>query len=125
NSGLVDYISVYQGSGDTVPALANMLPDMSFSSGHFLYLPSAIRAEVDIPIFHASTIRDIGTANRAVADGHVDMIAMTRAHVADPHIVRKMTEGRADDIRQCVGANNCTGSPVGLLCIQNAATGRE
>lgn len=125
NSGLIDYISVYQGSGDTVPALASMLPDMSYSSGHFLYLPSAIRAEVDIPIFHASTVRDVGTANRAVADGHVDMIAMTRAHVADPHIVRKMTEGRAEDIRQCVGANNCTGSPVGLLCIQNAATGRE
>jgi NADPH-dependent 2,4-dienoyl-CoA reductase/sulfur reductase-like enzyme len=53
------------------------------------------------------------------------MIAMTRAHVADPHIVRKLTEGREDDIRQCVGAGNCTGSPVGLLCIQNAATGRE
>jgi 2,4-dienoyl-CoA reductase-like NADH-dependent reductase (Old Yellow Enzyme family)/pyruvate/2-oxoglutarate dehydrogenase complex dihydrolipoamide dehydrogenase (E3) component len=125
NSGLIDYISVYQGSGDKVPDLAAMLPDMSYSSGHFLYLPSAIRAEVDIPIFHASTIRDVGTANRAVADGHVDMIAMTRAHVADPHIVKKMTEGRADDIRQCVGANNCTGSSVGLLCIQNVATGRE
>lgn len=125
NSGLIDYVSVYQGSGDTVPKLATMLPDMSYSSGHFLYLPSAIRAEVDIPILHASTIRDIATANRAVADGHLDMVAMTRAHVADPHIARKLIEGKEDDIRQCVGANNCTGSPVGLLCIQNAATGRE
>jgi 2,4-dienoyl-CoA reductase-like NADH-dependent reductase (Old Yellow Enzyme family) len=125
NSGLVDYLSIYQASGDHVADLAAMLPDMSYPAGHFLYLPSAIRAETDLPIFHASTVRDVATANRAVADGHVDMIAMTRAHVADPHIMRKLTGGREDDIRQCVGANNCAGSPVGLLCIQNAATGRE
>jgi len=125
NSGLVDYLSIYQASGDHVADLAAMLPDMSYSAGHFLHLPSAVRAETDVPVFHASTIRDLATANRAVAEGHVDMIAMTRAHVADPHILRKLVEGREDDIRQCVGAGNCTGSPVGLLCIQNAATGRE
>ena len=30
---------------------------------------------------------------------------MTRAHMADPHIVWKIIEGREDDIRPCVGAN--------------------
>jgi dimethylglycine catabolism A len=124
-SGLIDYISVYQASGDTVPDLAAMLPDLSYPSAAFLYLASAIRAETRIPIFHASAIRDIATAERAVAEGHVDMVGMTRAHVADPHIINKIREGRADEIRQCVGANNCTGSGVGLHCIQNVATGRE
>jgi 2,4-dienoyl-CoA reductase-like NADH-dependent reductase (Old Yellow Enzyme family) len=32
---------------------------------------------------------------------------MTRAHMADPHIVWKIIEGREDDIRPCVGANYC------------------
>ena len=35
------------------------------------------------------------------------MVGMTRAHMADPHIVRKIIEGREDDIRPCVGANYC------------------
>jgi 2,4-dienoyl-CoA reductase-like NADH-dependent reductase (Old Yellow Enzyme family)/thioredoxin reductase len=126
-SGLIDYISVYQASGDNFAHLSKMLPDMSLPSAPFLYLASAIKAELDIPILHASAIRDIVTANRAVADGHVDLVAMTRAHIADPHIVRKMLEGREDDIRQCVGANYCGdfAGHGGVKCVQNAATGHE
>ena len=47
-------------------------------------------------------IRDIATANRAIAEGHVDMVAMTRGHIADPYIVKKLMEDRPDSIRQCV-----------------------
>ncbi|HXQ42346.1 MAG TPA: NADH:flavin oxidoreductase [Candidatus Udaeobacter sp.] len=128
NSGLIDYLSVYQSHGDNFSGLVGMLPDMSFPPAPFLYLASAVKAETDLPIFHASAIRDIATAARAVAEGHVDMVAMTRAHVADPHLVRKLREGRADEIRQCVGANYCVDHAAmggGLACIQNAATGRE
>ncbi len=80
------------------------------------------------PVFHAQRITDLNTADRAVAEGHLDMVAMTRAHIADPHIVKKLLEGRVDDIRQCVGAAYCIDRIyVGndALCIQNAATGRE
>lgn len=128
NSGLIDYLSVYQSHGDNFSGLVGMLPDMSFPPAPFLYLASAVKAETDIPIFHASAIRDLATAARAVGEGHVDMVAMTRAHVADPHLVRKLQEGRVDEIRQCVGANYCVDHAAaggGLACIQNAATGRE
>lgn len=127
-SGLIDYLSVYQAHGDTFGGLVALMPDMSFPPAPFLHLASAIKAAVDIPIFHASAIRDLATAARAVAEGHVDMVAMTRAHIADPHLVHKLTEGQADDIRQCVGANYCVdraGSSGGMACIQNVATGRE
>jgi NADPH-dependent 2,4-dienoyl-CoA reductase/sulfur reductase-like enzyme len=125
NSGLLDYINVYQSNGDSFRGLVGMMPDMAYDSGAFLYLASGVKAEVDIPVFHGSAIRDVATAARAVAEGHVDMIAMTRAHIADPHIVNKMREGRDDDIRQCVGANYCVDRANGALCIQNASTGRE
>jgi 2,4-dienoyl-CoA reductase-like NADH-dependent reductase (Old Yellow Enzyme family)/thioredoxin reductase len=127
SSGLIDYISVYQAQGDNFAQLSKMLPDMSLPSAPFLYLASAIKAELDIPILHASAIRDIVTANRAVAEGHVDLVAMTRAHIADPHIVRKIREGRQDSIRQCVGANYCGdfAGQGGVKCVQNAATGNE
>jgi N-methyl-L-proline demethylase len=58
----------------------------------------------------------------------VDMVGMTRAHMADAHIVRKIKEGREHDIRPCVGANYCLDRIYqggSAYCIHNAATGRE
>jgi NADPH-dependent 2,4-dienoyl-CoA reductase/sulfur reductase-like enzyme len=56
------------------------------------------------------------------------MVAMTRGHIADPYIVRKLMEDRPDAIRQCVGAAYCidrVSLGMDMACIQNAATGRE
>src|SRR5690606_35653335 len=67
-------------------------------------------------------------ARHAIASGKVDMIGMTRAHMTDPHIVRKIIENREDDIRPCVGANYCLDRIYqggSAYCIHNAATGRE
>jgi NADPH-dependent 2,4-dienoyl-CoA reductase/sulfur reductase-like enzyme len=126
--GLVDFLNVLGGQARDHIAHAISLPNMAFPVAPFLYLASAIKREVDVPVFHAQRVTDLATAGRAVAEGHVDMVAMTRAHIADPHLVRKMSEGREDDIRQCVGAGYCIDRIyVGgdALCIQNAATGRE
>jgi NADPH-dependent 2,4-dienoyl-CoA reductase/sulfur reductase-like enzyme len=81
-----------------------------------------------MPTLHASRIPDVATARHAVATGQVDMVGMTRAHMADPHIVRKIVEGREDDIRPCVGATYCLDRIYqgGMaLCIHNPSTGRE
>ncbi|KAA0972541.1 NADH:flavin oxidoreductase [Aureimonas fodinaquatilis] len=126
--GLVDFLNIMGGQARDHIAHAVSLPNMSFPVAPFLYLPSAIKREVDVPVFHAQRVTDLATAARAVAEGHVDMVAMTRAHIADPHLVNKLQDGREDDIRQCVGAGYCidriyTGGDA--LCIQNAATGRE
>jgi len=127
-AGLVDFLNIMGGQARDEMSHAISLPNMSFPVAPFLFLPSAIKREVDVPIFHAQRVTDLATGARAVAEGHVDMIAMTRAHIADPHLVRKLMEGRDDDIRQCVGAGYCIDRIyVGgdALCIQNAATGRE
>jgi 2,4-dienoyl-CoA reductase-like NADH-dependent reductase (Old Yellow Enzyme family) len=126
--GLVDFINVLGGQARDHMAHAVILPNMSFPVAPFLFLASAMKREVDVPIFHAGRVTDLATGARAVAEGHVDMVAMTRAHIADPHLVKKLTAGREDDIRQCVGAGYCIDRIyVGgdALCIQNAATGRE
>src|SRR5690606_22535897 len=82
----------------------------------------------DFPTFHAARVQDVATARHAIATGKVDMIGMTRAHLTDPHIVRKLMEGREIDIRPCVGANYCLDRIYqggSAYCIHNAATGRE
>jgi 2,4-dienoyl-CoA reductase-like NADH-dependent reductase (Old Yellow Enzyme family)/thioredoxin reductase len=123
-SGMLDFVNVLPGQLNDMINYAKYLPNMITPSAPFLYMASAIKAEIDIPVFHATRITDLSTATRAVEEGHVDMVAMTRAHIADPHIVNKMMEGRVDDIRPCVGASFCL-SGRGAVCLHNAATGRE
>ncbi|MFT8643246.1 FAD-dependent oxidoreductase [Gluconacetobacter sp.] len=126
--GLIDFVNVIGGQARDEMAHAVSLPNMAFPVAPFLGLASAVKRAVDVPVFHAQRITDLATAARAVAEGHIDMVAMTRAHIADPHLVRKLADGREDDIRQCVGAGYCIDRIyVGgdALCLQNAATGRE
>ena len=127
-TGKIDVLNIMPGQPHDYRSLSITMPNMAYPVAPYLYLASAIKAEVDIPIFHATRVTDVATAARAIADGHADMIAMTRAHIADPHIVNKLREGRVDDIRQCVGANYCIDRIYvagEALCIQNPTTGRE
>ena len=73
-------------------------------------------------------IQDVATARHAVAEGKLDMVGMTRAHIADPHIINKIIEGREQEIRPCVGATYCLDRIYEgnfTLCVHNPATGRE
>lgn len=128
NSGLIDYLNVTRGHIETDAGLTDNIPIMGMASAPFLDLAGELRKEVRFPIFHATRIQDVATARHAIAAGKVDMIGMTRAHMADPHIMRKILEGREETIRPCVGANYCLDRIYqgGLaLCSHNAATGRE
>lgn len=127
-TGMVDFVNVLGGCGENVVNLAAVVPNMYFPPAPYIALASAIKAEIDIPVFHAARIVDPVQAERILAEGHVDMVGMTRAHIADPYIGKKALEGRLDDIRQCVGANMCIDrlySGKQAFCIQNPVTGRE
>ncbi len=127
-SGLIDFISVIGSGADTHNSLANCMPPMALPPEPFVSLAAGIRSVSKVPILHAQGIRDITQAERLLAAGMVDMVGMTRAHIADPHIMNKVREGREDQVRQCVGANHCIDRMYlgqDTLCIQNAATSRE
>lgn len=129
DDGCIDYLNVNCSHVYTERGLANLIPNMSMPVAPYLALASLIKREIGtVPVFHAGRIPDVATAARAIEEGHIDMVAMTRAHIADPHIVNKLREGRVDDIRQCVGAGYCI-DRIYLgghsICIQNPATGRE
>jgi 2,4-dienoyl-CoA reductase-like NADH-dependent reductase (Old Yellow Enzyme family) len=127
-TGLIDFISVIGSGADTYALTANLVPNMAYPPAPFLYLASAIKAAVDVPVIHAQNIKDPVSAARILEEGHVDLVGMTRAHIADPHLVEKTRAGRVDQIRLCVGANYCINrmySGLDVACIQNAATGRE
>ncbi|MDH2091641.1 FAD-dependent oxidoreductase [Rhizobium pusense] len=122
--GLVDFFNCIFGRFDTrLNLLVYNIPDMTAASAPWLHQVGAFKAQTDLPVFHAAKIADVATARYAVAAGLVDMVGMTRAHMADPQIVNKMRSGHEQEIRPCVGASHCLYRPV--HCIHNPATGRE
>lgn len=128
DSGLIDYLNVIRGHIDTDPGLTDVIPIQGMANSPHLDFAGEVRAATNFPTFHAAKIPDVATARHAIAAGKVDMVGMTRAHMTDPHIVRKIIEKREEDIRPCVGANYCLDRIYqgGLaFCIHNAATGRE
>jgi 2,4-dienoyl-CoA reductase-like NADH-dependent reductase (Old Yellow Enzyme family)/thioredoxin reductase len=127
-SGLIDYLNIIRGHIDTDAGLTDVIPIQGMANAPHLDFAGEIRAATNFPVFHAAKIPDVATARHAIAAGKVDMVGMTRAHMTDPHIVRKIIEKREDDIRPCVGANYCLDRIYqggAAYCIHNAATGRE
>ena len=126
--GMVDFLNVIRGHIDTDAGLTDVIPIQGMRNAPHLDFAGQIRAETQIPTFHAAKIPDVATARHAIASGKLDMVGMTRAHMADPHLMRKVIEGREDDIRPCVGANYCLDRIYqgGMaLCLHNPSTGRE
>jgi N-methyl-L-proline demethylase len=128
DSGVVDFLNLVRGHIDTDAALTDVIPIMGMRSAPHLDFAGEIRRATGFPTFHAARIQDVATARFAIESGRVDMVGMTRAHMTDPHIVRKIIERREEDIRPCVGANYCLDRIYqgGMaLCIHNPSTGRE
>lgn len=127
-TGQIDFLNVIRGHIDTDAALTGVIPVQGMASAPHLDFSGAIRTETKFPVFHAAKIDDIATARHAIASGKLDMVGMTRAHIADPHIASKTRAGRETEIRPCVGATYCLDRIYegrDTACIHNAATGRE
>jgi dimethylglycine catabolism A len=127
-SGLIDFISVVGAQASDHKGEARIWPTMWVPSAAYLGLARSIKREVEVAVFHATRIADATTADYAVREKYVDMVGMTRAMLADPHFVSKLSQGKEAEIRPCVGAGYCVDRAVnGLdaLCMHNVATGRE
>jgi N-methyl-L-proline demethylase len=127
-SGRIDFINLIRGHIDTDVSLTNVIPIHGMRSAPHLEFAGEVRAHTKFPVFHAARIDNVSTARHAIANGLLDMVGMTRAHLADPHIVRKIIAKQEDRIRPCVGVTYCLDRIYEggeALCAHNAATGRE
>ncbi|RII20431.1 putative N-methylproline demethylase [Streptomyces sp. YIM 130001] len=124
----IDFISAIRGSIESDASLARTIPPIGTPLGSFLEFTGEIRRNVDVPVMHAARIADPATARYALREGLVDLVGMTRAQIADPHLVAKVAAGEEDRIRPCVGASYCLDAIYDSgdsKCIHNPATGRE
>jgi 2,4-dienoyl-CoA reductase-like NADH-dependent reductase (Old Yellow Enzyme family)/thioredoxin reductase len=122
DSGLIDFFNVNYGRIDTAIGMASGMPGMQLGLSPNLVRAGKFKREVKLPVFHACRITDMATARHAIRDGLVDMIGMTRAHIADPHIVNRIAAKQEERIRPCVGATYCSWQ---RRCIHNPSIGRE
>jgi N-methyl-L-proline demethylase len=124
----IDFVSTIKGHIDSDASLTRVIPSMGTPSAPFLDFCAEVKRVVEIPVMHASRIADVATARYAIREGLLDLVGMTRAQMADPHLVRKVAAGEEDRIRPCVGASYCLDAIYDsgdAKCVHNPATGRE
>ncbi|MBD8574996.1 NADH:flavin oxidoreductase [Pseudomonas syringae] len=124
----MDFISVTKGRIDSSEGLSRVIPGMGTPAGPQLELAGAVRRTVPVPVMHAARISDVATARHALREGLVDLVGLTRPHMADPYLLAKVAAGQEDRIRPCVGASYCIDRIYisgEAHCIHNPATGRE
>ncbi|WP_371229604.1 NAD(P)-binding protein [Roseovarius sp. 2305UL8-3] len=128
-SGLTDYLNIVYGSvmGSEI-GVSRSVPPMGTPASPHIDTLKKIRNQITVPVIHSCRVMDLGSARTALEVGAVDMVGMTRAHMADPHILAKFEAGEEHRIRPCVGAGHCIDQIYhsgAAYCIHNPATGRE
>ncbi len=124
-TGMLDFFNAVYGRMDTQIGLAmDNMPGMASPIGPWLEKAAAFKEQIDLPVFHAARITDISTARHAVREGLIDLVGMTRAQIADPHLVEKIAAGEEERVRPCVGFTHCM-SELRPACLHNPATGHE
>ncbi|HEY2637043.1 MAG TPA: FAD-dependent oxidoreductase, partial [Solirubrobacteraceae bacterium] len=126
-TGAVDYINT--SIGVATATLYMIEASMQVPPGYAMFIPSAIRPHVSIPVVGVGRFKDPLQAERALAAGQCDLVGVVRGQIADAEFAAKARAGHASDIRTCLSCNQeCVGR-MGLNrwlgCIENPRTGRE
>jgi len=121
-----DWLHVSAGVYGSMPVT---IPSMYEPCGLFVHLAEAVKKTVRIPVIAVGRIKDPLFAERILAEGRADLVAMGRAHLVDPELARKAKEGRLEEIRPCIGCcRGCIESVLALqeaTCVMNPELGRE
>ncbi len=110
--------------------------DYTYEMGTSRFVPEAaleatmswVKQITDKPVVSVGRFTSPETMLRLVRQGVIDLIGAARPSIADPFLPQKIAEGRADEIRECIGCNICytgdqTGTPI--RCTQNPTMGEE
>ncbi|MBF6621154.1 MAG: FAD-dependent oxidoreductase, partial [Patulibacter sp.] len=127
DEGLIDFLDA--SAGDYF-RLTTCNEGMDAPAGYELPSSGHLTAVATVPTIVTGRFRTLEEAEQVIADDTADMVSMVRAHIADPDIVRKTREGRADEVRPCIACNQgCNGglgrTPPRLGCAVNPTTGFE
>jgi len=122
----VDYFSLDIGNNW---GRVTYIPVGSFAEGEWAALCGQARTATDLPVVYVGRVSRPETVERILRDGHADLVGMARATIADPQFAAKALTGRSDEIRPCMGFNECIDRKLveglGFACASNPHAGRE
>lgn len=125
--GLIDFVDLSYGAYENLDKVFSGMHD---GAGYELPSSRVVTHAVKVPRIVTGRIRTLEEADQILRDGDADLVSMTRAHIADPDIVRKTLAGRAEDVRPCIGCNQ--GCVAGVMsparwmgCTVNPSVGFE
>ncbi|MBB4615455.1 oxidoreductase [Novosphingobium taihuense] len=118
---LIDYVNISRGD---YYRMDTMVGAMQNPTGYEVPSSGTIAAAATVPRLLAGRYRTLDDAEQLLRDGTADLVSMVRAQIADPDLVNKTREGRALEVRPCIGCNqHFRGGRWG--CAVNAAAGIE
>jgi len=82
-------------------------PPLYQEPGCMVDMAEAVKPEVGIPVITVGRLGYPDLAERVLAEGKADFVALGRPLVADPDFADKARRGRATDIRPCIGCHEC------------------
>ncbi|MEN3185665.1 MAG: FAD-dependent oxidoreductase [Atribacterota bacterium] len=122
----VDYLSASCGIYESV---STIIEPMNFEEGWRAYLAARLKEVVSCPVIAVGVIRHPETAEKILAEGKADFVAIGRGLIADPDWVKKVKEGREEEINHCISCNvGCIGELFAngkVHCAVNPWAGRE
>lgn len=127
--GSLDFIDVSAGTNSDMRSRSAHYPTISSPAHPLVHLAAAVRKVVTVPVFCIGKISTLEEAEEILVNQSADMVGMTRAHIAEPAIVRKTNEGRPEDIRECIYCNeSCFARQQrfgDITCVLNPRSGHE
>ena len=124
----IDLIHVSAGKLYEAQTIPRIFQPTYLPRGINVYLAEAFKKELKIPVTTVGSL-DLPMAERIIAEGRADVVAMARSLIADPEGVNKAKRGMADQIRPCVRCNTCIDlahrNLLPVHCAVNPLAGRE
>lgn len=108
--GRINMFNISGGTGATPFSQAGTVPPDAFARACYNPLAHRMRDHLSVPVLAAGRILDPSLAEEALAAGDCDLVAMTRAIIADPDMPNRAMRGEVSRIRPCIAINEgCIG----------------
>ena len=123
--GIIDYLNVSHGSSLNSHKI---IAAMHEEAGYEIPFSEQVTALTTLPTIVTGRFTTLAQADALIEAGKADLVGMTRAHIADPDLVRKTASGRVREVRPCIGCNQgCVGglNKGRVGCAVNVAAGQE
>ncbi|NLD35553.1 MAG: FAD-dependent oxidoreductase [Desulfatiglans sp.] len=124
----IDLLHVSRGNLAINKLTPYILPPTYMDHNINIEYASRFKKALNIPVSAVGAVT-FEEADKAIADGKVDMVALGRQLLADPDTVNKLERGQEKDIRPCIRCNTCISRSHFVMkpprCAVNPILGRE